>query len=449
MRERLLKPGVFKWVSRLHEVAVPIDSNYNGKQFGWPLTEGRKCVWVHLTTHERVDKALTRNKTIIELQLEEEKWSDPRTIFNYAKILFDIGGEENYKECIRLIEEKYLRMSGWDAERADALSFVGKSYEKLNDYTKAMAVYHRAIIEYPRNPMNYLDLANAYFELGRDEFAKQWLDIAMKLPPPQAEATIGNHFETKLVASTLKIREAQRDGNPKEMVRWAEIRASLLKNPNDPILKDAKHHEYINEVARGLFNYGKWLKDSGHQESLVQLVESIPDEFVGLPFVQTMRADVIPPKTWTDNSIVYYASFGAPHFEKWDWRSLETGIGGSESAVIYLSEEWSKKGYDVTVYADIPETTVSPNGVKWVPYNTINWRDEFNVLILWRSPHLIKKANARKLYMDLHDIASQLDWDEERMKKIDKVFFKSQYHRMNVPKLPDEKAVIISNGITQ
>jgi hypothetical protein len=81
----------------------------------------------------------------------------------------------------------------------------------------------------------------------------------------------------------------------------------------------------------------------------------------------------------------------------------------------------------------------------------MNWNDEFETLILWRSPHLldIPMLKAKRLWMDLHDIVDPLGWGVERINKIDKVFFKSSWHRTNLPQLPDNKAVVISNGVVE
>ncbi len=106
-------------------------------------------------------------------------------------------------------------------------------------------------------------------------------------------------------------------------------------------------------------------------------------------------------------------------------------------------------GYKVTVFGHPRENTGTYEGVEYRPWYEINWNDTFNVLILWRSPHLLDRdIKARRIYMDLHDVANQLDWSEPRMQKIDKVFFKSLFHRRMIPKLPDDKAVVISNGIS-
>jgi hypothetical protein len=145
---------------------------------------------------------------------------------------------------------------------------------------------------------------------------------------------------------------------------------------------------------------------------------------------------------------VYFASFYGPHFEKWNGDNVNVGIGGSESAVIYLSEEWVKQGYDVTVYCDTDEDRVI-NGVHYKKYWKINWNDEFNILITWRTPHFLDfNIMTRKHFVDLHDICNAADWTEARCEKVDKVFFKSRWHSEQIPQLELDKRVVISNGIT-
>ncbi len=149
-----------------------------------------------------------------------------------------------------------------------------------------------------------------------------------------------------------------------------------------------------------------------------------------------------------DKSIVYFASFYGPHFEKWNGDNLKVGIGGSESAVIYLSEEWVKLGYDVTVYCDTEEDKVI-NGVKYKKYWKVNFNDEFNIFISWRTPAFLDfNIKTRKHFVDLHDIVNASDWFESRCEKVDKVFFKSKWHARQIPQLELDKRVVISNGIT-
>lgn len=447
VRERLLKPNVFKWVSRLHEVAVPIDDNYKLKQKEWDMKDGRQCVWIHLTEQQRVDSALNRNRQILEIQIEEEGHKDPRTLFSLAKVYFDLG-EKEYLEKAKQLIYQYLELSGWDAERSDALEYLGLVFEKLGDWNKAIEIYHRATFEYPSNLMAYLRLANAYFETNRDQFAIEWLDTAVKKKLPDADAMIHEPFDIKYLSATLKLKEAQKKGDLDQALYWADIRVKLLGDDSDGMYESVREHKEANDIANNLLQYAVWLKTHKFEAYIPRIIDAMPPILGNLPFAQMIANSPDTAVKHDKKSIVYFASFGAEHFEKWDWTSLERGIGGSETAVVKLTEEWAKHGYDVTVYADVEESSISPSGVKWEHWYKINWHDKFNVLILWRSPHLLdRKIKAKKLFMDLHDVASQMDWTDERMKLIDKVFFKSKYHRVQIPKLPDSKAVIISNGL--
>lgn len=447
LRERLIRPNKFKWVSRLHEVVVPIDNAFEGKQVSWDAKSGKECKWVHLTEEKRVDSAMERNVAILSIQAKEENYKDPRTLFYLAKVLFDKGGKEELEEAKQWLH-KYLELSGWDAERSNALEYLGMIYERQGDYKKALQVYHRATMEYPKHHLIYLKMANAYYVLGQDEFADHWLDTAMKMEEPKTNTTIGNTHEIKLLATNLKFIQARRKNDLPAMLEWSARRVQLL-GKDDGLHEEVKQIEALNVAAQGTFNLCKYLDSKGDKESIRKILEVLPSDIGQLPTITYIAGQVGKTKKWNKNSIVYFASFGYPHFEQWDFESADKGgIGGSETAVIRLSEEWAKAGYEVTVYADVDKAKTSPNGVDWKPFWQINWNDKFNIFILWRSPHLIGKVkSARKLFMDLHDVAGQTQWTDKEMNKIDKVFFKSEYHRRNLPKLPDDKAVIISNGI--
>ena len=80
----------------------------------------------------------------------------------------------------------------------------------------------------------------------------------------------------------------------------------------------------------------------------------------------------------------------------------------------------------------------------------INWADEFSTIIFWRSPHLLDiPIKAKNILYDAHDIESMDNWNKARVDKVSKVFFKSKWHRKNLPQIPESKAVVISNGVTR
>lgn len=448
MRERLIKPNKYKWVSRLHEVCVPKDPNFFPKHTMYPFnpSKGQLCSWVHLTTQERTASTITRNAQILKIQLEEEHGNDPRTKFYLAKTYFDLNTKESLKDAEKLLLE-YLEQSGWDAERGNAYEYLGLIKQRQGDQRGAIDVYHKAIIEYPMHHLAILRLADAYLKIGNIEFSNHWLDVGLKIDIPDSYATIGSTYEIKLLACSLSYMRAFREKNMKDMVAWASKRAELM-GQDDGLYENVMYHKYLNDAALNVYNLSRWLKDNNHIDTIGKILDTLPEELAEQPYAAFISNNILPPRKWGKKEICYVASFGGKHFEQWSPKNLESGIGGSETAVIELAKEWVKLGYKVTVYNDCGIDRGVYDGVVYKPYYMINWNDKFNILILWRSPHLLdKNLNAKKLFIDLHDIASPLDWPKERWEKVDKIFVKSNYHRSNLPDIPDSKFVIVGNGI--
>jgi tetratricopeptide (TPR) repeat protein len=448
MRERLLRPGKFKWVSRLHEICTVADDTYKPKFSDWPYVKDNKenIVWVHLTDDDQVDKAMQRNIDILNIQIEEEDGKDPRTQFYLAKTYYDLNKPELDDKAIDLLA-KYLEKSGWKEERASAWEYLGKIYERKGNQKEAIESYMEATKEWPKRHLNFLNLAKVYFEMGDIDTAEFWCDVALGMQKPEARTTIGNPLEIMYKAASIKYNIALSRMKIDDAIMWRKKVNEMGGFEDDGMIKTLEEAKYDNQIAQAIFNFAKYLRDKGNKSNVAKLMEIIPDSFKEEPFVSAIANTIAEPKIWGDKTIVYYASWGTKHFEAWSPESVKKGIGGSETAVIELSKEWVKLGYDVTVFADCGEAK-DYDGVHYKPYWQINWRDKFNILILWRSPHLLDiEIDTKKLYMDLHDIASQMDWTDKRMERIDKVFFKSKWHRGHIPKLSDSKAVIISNGI--
>ncbi len=124
------------------------------------------------------------------------------------------------------------------------------------------------------------------------------------------------------------------------------------------------------------------------------------------------------------------------------------GIGGSEEAVINLSKEWVKQGYNVTVYNSCGNVPVLVDGVQYEPFWKYNSRDKFDHFILWRHPKLAEEdLNVSNIYIDLHDVIPEGEFTEKRLAKIKKIFVKTNAHRALFPHVPNDKFVIIPNGM--
>ena len=68
-------------------------------------------------------------------------------------------------------------------------------------------------------------------------------------------------------------------------------------------------------------------------------------------------------------------------------------------------------------------------------------------MILWRHPKLVDyDLNATDIYVDMHDVQPEGEFNEKRLAKIRKIFVKTKAHRVLFPSIPDEKFAIIPNG---
>lgn len=127
----------------------------------------------------------------------------------------------------------------------------------------------------------------------------------------------------------------------------------------------------------------------------------------------------------------------------YDGTTLEKrGLGGSESAVILISKELAKIGFDVTVYNNCIDSQASPgiyNGVKYIDHTQIDqFGDEYDVVFSSRSVfpffpgsiyHFIPKSKWKVLWM--HDTFCKGDENLEEMVVsgvIDEVFTLSDFH---------------------
>jgi tetratricopeptide (TPR) repeat protein len=448
-RERLLRPNAFKWVSRLHEVCVPKETGFHPKNARYEYDPSKKqlCVWIHTANYldgTANAKIAGRNKEILEIQIAEEQYKDPRTLFYLGKTCFDIGTPEMLERAKSLLT-RYRAMSGWDAERANSCEYLGLIAAKDNNWRECVRIYWESIQEYPRNRIAYFRLAEAYLNLGLLPFAKHWADVGIKMEMDSEVATVEIPLETKLLASVVEYRIALAENDLERIEKWAKFRHDLI-GKDDGLYDEVLRHKSLNEAVKGVFTLSKWLKDNGYVSKVPTILDVLPPEITNQPATSMLYNHLIPPRKWGKKEIAYFARAG---IEEWTSENLNKGgLGGSETAVAELSKEWVKDGYKVTVFNDCNTKEGVYDGVKYVPYYKINWNDNFNILILWRDPGLLDKdIKARKLYVDLHDVCSQTDWTKDRMEKVDKVFFKSNWHRKNLPDLPDSKSVVISNGI--
>jgi len=138
------------------------------------------------------------------------------------------------------------------------------------------------------------------------------------------------------------------------------------------------------------------------------------------------------------------------------WDPNDQSLGGSEQAIVNLVNNWTKLGKKVAVYGEVFDETI--NGVDYIHWKKFPFESTHNIVILWRlyglwcgPPFPLK---AKQIWLDCHDnFGGQFPeaWDKYG-KKINKIFFKSNFHKDEFEKNTKEKLstnryVIIPNGI--
>ena len=446
LRERLIKPNRTTWKGKLHETPVPLEGIKNTYTLAKYDAQNLPLAVMHTLTHDQSTEKLERNKTILEIQLEEEgNNKDPRTLLYLMKIYAELDGE--YLDKCLEYGKLYVEKSGWDEEICSAYEIMGNVWGKKGDNKKASECYLKGIDAWPYQPLVYIRLAQSYFNLKRYKECKHWLNIAMEMDLERVSTGMTNYTAMKALSSELMLKLAfQVDKDTKKALEAAKLLYTV-----DPIPEHAGTVEYLENVNRLNDACGDadklctYLEDIGEDALVPKLIDLLPTAISSQPFAIKLRQKNSIPRKWGEKEICYFANFGGQHFEKWDGNSLKTGIGGSETAVIRLAEEWTKKGYKVAVYGD-PEKPCEVNGVVYLPWYWFNRNDEFNIFIQWRGSGLAGKIKTKKFLVDLHDIFNEGDHIPV-IKDIDKIMVKSKFHRNLAPNIPDDKFVTISNGI--
>lgn len=460
-RERLLKYGATVWKGRIHETPVPLngENHVYSKTSYSDYADASKglypTVWLHLGAdrnmpEEDMTKRTERNQRILEKQLLQERETseaDPRTILYLMKIYADSDDYDTLKTCISLGEE-YMKKSGWDAERALCASLVSRCLGKLGDNEQAIKMLHAAVQEYPHDPLLYLQLARAYFNVKNYRSMKHWMDVGMSMDLDKIENTSNNLLELKILSTELTMRyHLEVDRDPEKAWKSARLLTQL-----NPVEANKKVEEYLfntkelNNASRNAHQYLKYLESIEEYSLIPETIKNMPKSMQNLPFAINLYNRYVEPRVWGEKEICYYATFGNKAIEPWSPKSLETGLGGSETAVIRLSREWVKMGYKVTVYGDPGKEEGEHDGVTYLPWYRFNPRDRFNIFIQWRWGSLAGKVGCKKFLVDLHDVFYEYDY-KDKLDAIDRFMVKSDYHRRLAPLFPDEKFQVISNGI--
>lgn len=430
--------GSHQWKGRIHETLIETRGVTQG------ATKDFKVI--HHAEDERANKSHERNVKLLEKQLEDEAHDpDPRTFYYLARAYYDMG----YYDAAEPIYLDYLKLSGWDQERALAYEKLGLIALDRGDTTLAKQYLMQAIGEDPDNPDPRIEMGSLELSLKQYHKARRHLEYVEKMDVDLTtlERNPMNYtFRTYLLLSECYLNMGG---------KWLEKAAKYAKKARKYKKNDKKIVQYTEMIEQvnsdrkelqSIIDKYKELKDKGQKKKAQKLLESLPENLSDNPLISQLKQSDNPFK-WPEKSIAIMT--GDTAIESWGPWSLKEGIGGSEEAVIRLSRQLSKLGYKVVVYAKPgPNTGLDEDGVMWRNYWDCNLDDEFDIFVAWRAPFIFeRKIKARKSYLWLHDVMEAGEFTPNRIENFTKCILLSKYHRSLFPMIPDEKVLMSGNGI--
>lgn len=428
--------GCVEWVGALHEDFI------EKRKITIKFVEDIK--WKHLKDEKRINNSKERNYRISRKMLEENP-DEPRNYWNLGNSLYAVG---KYNEAIEVLIN-FLERSSSLEEKYIANLRIAECFKILGLLKQALFYSRGAIGLKPEYPDAYHLTGEIYLDLGDFKNAKRnfemGIDVLRRYGIPKYSIIVFNprDYDLRPLMGLARVYLATNMFN----LAVEALRQCLKIVPKDKRIKElVKKMEKKEKQVDKIIEEFKKLEGEKDKEKIKKKIKEIPKDLQSHPFVCYLRNTYFIKKTSSGRDIVFVCDYTE---KEWDYKiAMEKGVGGSEEAVINLSREFVKRGYNVTVYNNCGNKTKEYNGVIYKPYWSWNFRDKQDITILWRYPRYANyEINSEKVFVDLHDVIPEAEFTEKRLKKIDKIFVKSDFHRRLFPSIEDEKFVIIPNGI--
>ena len=376
---------------------------------------------IHSQDQNHKDSSLKRNHEILLKACKET--DDPR-YFHYLGVSYFTLKE--FQNAIDVLTE-YIKTSGWDEEIYRSILKISESYYLLGDVDKAVLEALKAMAILPNYPAAYHLLCHYESTVENNREAIEWGQMALsKTQPIRAsiyDPTANDRTSLTIATCHFALGEYEKAFNLLKKVQ------TINTDEVYDIFKTRAEMSLAAKLIPGLYQFYEY-------PSI--LWENLTDDIKYLPEFRKIREQLTKPRTWPKKSIVFFCGKG---YEEWGPHTLDKGMGGSEEAVVYLSRELAKLGYNVTVYGEVSEP-YDNKGVSWLPWSFIDRRDTFDTLVVWRAPQFASQFKANKILVDMHDLLPEGD---VRPYKDVIYMFKSEFHQKRYPKV--ENFNIIGNGI--
>ena len=431
--QQACKRGLYVWDYPVHELPVATVSSASIHK-----ALDKSFRFDHFKPASQFSDALDRNLWILEKHQADGKPMTARLWQNLGATQLSLG---QYNDAIVSLKAS-IEMDPMGMESYASLLSLALCYRNIGNGNEALTQFLLATRRFPERKTPYIYLAETASEMGEYDKALYWLSIADKLPDNDG-STVYNPVWIKYGTMQIRARCLRELGMLEPALElYHELSAAF---PENTAL--AKYvNDMMDEMDRGrLYKAYRIVADGCDPQIAAELWKHCPESIQDYPEPVRVRRPV-PPEN-QPRAVIY-----CPHArQNWGPKSLETGVGGSEEAVILMSRHLVAQGFYVEVYGHPPREDFGcdDHGVVWLPQYA--WMDEaVDVFIAWRSPKVVRLAPSARLHVVwCHDVIDT-DWfEDDLVEKVDVVFCLSQFHAKPLAKLPKwaDKVVITKNGM--
>ena len=434
-RERIVRKSMWEWKGRIHEVMLPKQSVLHVRE--------DSVIIKHSIDKDRVQRSAERNLRISEKAYKKEHQDgdvDPKTVYDYGRSLKATGNRE---DALKVLKE-FVELSQFDDDRYEALHSIADIYRKFRWWDSSIDAEFSAMRMCPQRPEAYFGLAETYFCLDEWDKVIWFTDLGYKCPPRDDNMPVDPIANQARPLMPLHMAYFQK-GKFKEA--FTVVQKALEYFPKNEFLKNcyrnyskAIEQEELEQSCMHIFNH---LSQDGESHKLEPFSKSLPDFVMDHPVFVKLQNKYRASESWKNKIVIYC---GSSH-ELWDPRFVKDGLGGSEEAVVNIAPLLAKQGWEVEVYNNCAQEG-NYDGATWKPFWTYDQTQPCAIFIAWRdSRSALLAPQEAKVMMWLHDKQKKDHWSPEMLDRVDKFFFLSEYHRKDLPEIPDEKIFITSNGI--
>ena len=425
VKTRIVQRGCVKWVGAVHEDFEKL------REISTFFTKDMEVM--HIKDKERSDNSAKRNLEIAKNEMNSHP-DDPRSLWLSANGYWGVGDIPKAIEMFEL----FVKESSSDDEKYIAYLTLSSLKKTEDDALKALSLK-------PTLPNAYFRMAEVKFDQGKYLNCISFLELGLQLPIPETEIVVYNPRDYDYNPLMLMMKAYWKIGRTKKSVEIINEMAEMFPDDKEVQTKKKLLAGELGEVLKveKYLEKARKIKDKIY---LKKYLDGLPDKVQQHPELCIFRNENFVKEESSGKDLVYYCGFTE---KVWDPNvAMEKGVGGSEEAVINLSKEFAKKGWNVTVYNNCGHGGVF-DGVTYKPFWSYNYRDKQDVTIFWRHPKPVDYVGdwAGKIFVDLHDVVPQGEFTVERLKKVEKIMVKTKAHRVLFSNVPDEKFSIIPNGI--